>query len=216
MKKLYIVLISLFLSLSLAAACHAQDITLQVNHITYTSSSVDDDSLIKLRIGYKNFDLWGSAEKPRLRFGKQQCVDTTIIGMGVGFKKEIFHNINLTIDMGYFDPHYKTCEAFHMDGALYAFSNDLGISLGDPYYRFWNNYSYDTDGNIGGAIGLESEYNISSNFSVGLNIEYRYLNLPYKLLGWDGIFNPEDPHWELVGYQDYSSIQGGIFFRYKF
>ena len=183
-------------------------------HATYQSDNLDNDLGIRVQLGHKNYYLWGSMETPLLRFGGQQCVDIQLLGLGWGVKTKSYGGFSLFIDGGYFLTDYKTLWAFHFDGAHYAFSTILGISTGDSRYYFWDHYDYRLKDGFGGAIGMSySKVFFEDHLSLGVMVGYRYLRLEQSVWGWNGTFDPSQPHWEVFRYQDFSSIYGGIVIR---
>lgn len=218
MLRLRNVLFVVFVScLLLSAHVWAVELSVAPTYNLYEGGEMEAAFGLKATLGNERFYAFASGEELLRRYGGQECVDITLLGIGIGAQRELVEDLLVSFDFGWFIPDSATRPPFDYDGAWYAFSNTLGISIGDPRYHFWEHYSHDIKSNLGASIGISFRRPISKRFNLSIGIRYRYLKLSEAVYGWDGEYDGDAPHWEIFPNTNFSGAQLTVIsFSYDF
>lgn len=180
------------------------------SHI-YSSGSLDNSEGFDFEISHKNITADLSFEKAMLRFGGQEAQLIYLYGFSLGYKKSL-KNVEGFFQIGVYDSLTKSRDSFeHGDAAQYAFIEALGLR-GDDYS--WDNHRYGLDSSIGCNLGGQYLYHFTKRFSAGIGLTYRWLRLTESVYGWNGAYNPYDPHWEIFRDRNFSGMRIKIIFRW--
>lgn len=171
----------------------------------------------------------GGEEIPR-RFGGQDGAKIGLYSLSIVGRKEVSPNLSFALKVGYYLPFPELHPAFLLgDAAHYAFSNVLGISVGDPRYRIWRIYDYDVRAGFGGSVGVGYGYDLGDRLSLSFGVGWRCLKLVETITGYDepmvvkklmevgagsGVSDVE--YWEIKTDTDFSGGFVGLGIRVRF
>jgi len=149
-----------------------------------------------------------------IRFGGQRGADIPLWGLGVGIKRPIANQFNVFCQIGWFQPKWEK------DGESQILWKDH-VAEGLAFYLnnklecvWWDAYSLEYHGNIGGIMGADFILPLSDNVDFNMFGAYRYLKLQEMIkayhVPWDGGW------WEYKQDRDFSGWQAGLGIEVKF
>ena len=185
---------------------YAWDLSLNCSHIIPTDTELSSSRAISLTTGNTIFAQL-SYEETMLTLGGQEAVDISLLGVGVGFKKDLFE-----IGIAYYLPNTSHRPAFREAMWLHfthIYPDDIHSWYDDDTYK------YNLNGNIGAYVGLNLERQLTDSLHFNFFIGYRYLKLQeYYLRDHQNYANGS---WvEFINYRDFSAGIAMVGIRWEF
>jgi len=140
-----------------------------------------------------------------------------MLGLGAGMKREIFKNINVFGQLGYYliENSWGGRKREFNEG-LYAYLNGRyqGAS-GSSAYKYFNEYEVKNDNAFGGTIGIEMMYPLSKTDKVGFVFSKRIMKIRETVIGYKDEWGPGS-RWEYGNKRNFNSTNFGINYIHTF
>ena len=208
-----------FFVVGLCVTSHAEEAknwSLQAKVYKFIPS--DSDNVIQSSIGFQAQAIhkksgmypYFSYENIPLRFGGQsgRGSEVKLQSLGFGIEKQIVKNLNLFFQVGWYQPKIDGQDkVLWKDHIAEGLALHLNNRLDPTPPTFWEYYSVEYSGNIGGVIGAAWTIPITNNIEFSISGAYRYLRLKEMLKGYN---KPKGLGW--WEYQQNRDFGGGLCF----
>ncbi len=201
--------------------------------IVERSNMADEDTFqvgrwVGLQVSYtpkEDFYWYGSLERAEIHVNSYRAFDYGMLGFGVGSKTQISNRISVFGQVGLLgifnswgDRKNGESEAFEY------YLNRKWYGLTDVYYGETRWLSFDAysvkNSQIEPVIefGVQTQFYKSKNYDVYFTASYRILKIDEKIAGYRAEFDSWGPgqYWTTSQRRNYSSINIGLVFSYKF
>lgn len=171
--KLFAAVLALIPALTFAGDLN---ISAGVGLTTTEDQQLESSNLYDLRVGYKNYFLFGNYMEPSFRKSGQTFKDVEVTGFGVGGEFPLTEKLSLVATAGYYDPELNVDPSVRNEAVYHEMKQSFGRA---PFHPTAFEYTLDPD--YGFTLGLD--YKTAKHFSVFGG--YRALKFKEFMEMWD-------------------------------
>jgi len=226
-QRIILIFLTLVLVPGVLAADNKIHTSIKYYQTLYTWENLDAGCGVQVTVEHSRIPIYIYASQdsiPSLRYGGQGIGYIGITGYGVGFKHEVGKGLFLKIQGGWYDPQAE------IEGALIKWVADGNNGHAEALWieqnqrlvppawsvRTFDYYRYELDPNFGFSISMSKLFHIYGNWSLGLDLGYRWLKFREAIYGSDGPYDPNNPGWEIFTDRDFSAAIFGVELRFVF
>jgi len=231
MKKLILIIISIFIILAITVPSNAVDLNVSyfkmimdssedINNpssdgILITAEQIFNDNPLQIYpwLSFENISSFGLNGQPLPHF--------QIIGIGLGFSKKLIKELKLFVNAGWFHPIWELNNVdikpgdedwSYWDRYYIYLAKEYSIALGGVPYM-WDEYKMNVTGNFGGMFGFNYKADITKNLSFTAGALYRLLTFDTIV---DAYYDNRKWNWQKYDSMKLSGYAISLGFELKF